>query len=454
MTYTFKTKPYKHQVRALKKALRRGCCALFMEMGTGKTKVAIDFACALGVKHQHQMRVLVVCPLSVTGVWPLEIEKHAPAGYPPTWKIINYDKARRPEVLAELINWLTEVDDDRRVIVLDEGHRIKNHSSLQSKSMYRLAQYSKYRLLLTGTPVGKNLLDLYAQFRFVKTSIFGTSWKVFKNTYAIFVGPNEIIFKRYRNKRKMLKKISPYTVRVKKKDCLDLPKATHELVPVMLDESAEFYEHFARESVARIEDNKLMADNVLVRIQKLSQMTGGFVKVDDKWHRIGKEKQLVLADQLSDFYAGGILKFGLFCHYLPELRVCMHVAKEAGYRVLPYYGGVRQELRDRILADFDETKKPTVFLATLGTGSLGIDLTAASTAVFYSHTDSFIDFRQTCDRFHRIGQFNPVTYYHYVARHDRFLTIDYGRMVALRRKRRMEHQVMTHPRLLLLGGRK
>src|SRR5580765_2795360 len=106
MKYAFKTKPYDHQRDALKKLLHQPKGGgLFMEMGTGKTKVAIDYACIRKLKNEID-QVLVVAPLSTLGVWDAEIQKHSTQEM--RWKIINYDKARMDPYLKELLNYMRE----------------------------------------------------------------------------------------------------------------------------------------------------------------------------------------------------------------------------------------------------------------------------------------------------------------------------------------------------------
>src|SRR5258706_11843027 len=79
LRYTYKTPPFSHQKRALKKVLDlQGRAGLLMEMGTGKTKVAIDWA-GIGFYNSGTLRVVVVAPLSVLGVWTRQIKQHSGA---------------------------------------------------------------------------------------------------------------------------------------------------------------------------------------------------------------------------------------------------------------------------------------------------------------------------------------------------------------------------------------
>jgi len=442
--YLFKTKPYGHQVLALRKLLKkkRGG-GLFMEMGTGKTKVAIDYACAREMKHEIN-QVLVLGPLSTLGVWDAEIRKHAPDSSQLTWKVINYDKARIPHYLNQLFTYCR---GGRTLLVCDEAHKLKNPQSKQSKAAYALSKRCVATLALTGTPITKHPLDLFGELRVVDDTILGSSWGIFKKTYAMWGGYGGYQLIKYMNLKALRTRVDPYIFIAKKEDCLDLPKRTHEIIPVHLSKSRRRYEQMARDSIVEFENGDISeAPIVLTRLLRLSQCSGGYLRADDgKYVRVGEEKKEAFNALVGEMVEQDIEKVVVFVRFLNELKDVAKVCAHHGYHVLPFYGGVKASVRQQRIAEFDEANTPTAFVAQIQAGSLGISLTAASTAIFYSHTYDYAEFAQACDRLHRIGQSHPVTYYHLVAQD----TIDEAVWLSLKTKRNVAEVVMSRPELLI-----
>jgi hypothetical protein len=202
-----------------------------MEMGTGKTKVAIDWA-GIGFHNTGVRRVLVVAPLSVLGVWPRQIRQHlgAPASIYRlegstrkrcadltrilrvpredriTFVLINYEAIwrepdRGPGIEALLRKWNPDL------VIFDESHRIKSPQAKQSKAAWRIARESEQRLLLTGTPITKAPLDIFGQFRALDHHIFGENWYAFKFTYGIWGGFGKYQLRGYRNLNELIGKV-------------------------------------------------------------------------------------------------------------------------------------------------------------------------------------------------------------------------------------------------------
>ena len=441
--YHFKTAPYKHQVDALRKMLADPCKqvggGLPMEMGTGKTKIAIDYACIKEIQGEIQ-QVLVLAPLSVVGVWDGEIRKHS-SSETLAWKATNYDKLPHKHYFDELVSFVNRAPT---LLVLDESHKIKNPQAKRTKAALILAQLCVRTLWLSGTSAHQSPLDLFAPMKAIDDAILGGSWAVFKRQYAMWGGYGGYQLIKYMNLKQLRARVDPYIFPMQKKDCLDLPSKTHQIVPVDLRESRRAYDTLARESIAWIEGLEVETPIVLTKLLRLSQLTGGWAHHDDESRRVGNEKLDKFRGLLGDMYEQDRIKVVVFCRFIPELRDICAAAKEIGYRVLPFHGKTPVAQRDRFIAKFEETKDPTVFVAQIDTGSLGITLTAASECIFFSHSYSAITFDQACDRLHRIGQRHPVTYYHMLARD----TVDEAVWLSLRTKRKLAQLVMHNPELL------
>lgn len=455
LRYRFKTRPYRHQIKALKKLIFRRGGGLLCEMGTGKSKIAIDFACAMHYKTGVD-RVVVVCPKSVIGVWKLEIKKHAPEKirHKIKWVILNYDQLSDREVKGTLYKGKMHVlkkflDRGTSVLIADESHLMKRPSAARSKAMYKMSQSADYRLILTGTPLTKDVRDFYQQFKFLDERIFGTSKKDFERRYCVFGGYGNYELLRYINLDDFKKKAKPYIFQVKKEDCLDLPSRTDQIVPVKLTgETKRVYEEMAKEGIVAVENEEIETDIILTRILRLQQISSGFLKGGDgEIKRFGKDKLKQLEGDLIQFKESERDKAVIFVQFLPDLKACAETVRDLGYNVLLLHGKVPQPIREQRLCEFDETEEPTVFISQIAAGSLGISLTAASDAIFFSHTRNFAQFAQAKDRLHRIGQHHPVIYRHYIAP-----GVDQAIWMANRAKKNVADLILDKPHLLMEEG--
>lgn len=241
--FPVKAKLYQHQIRAAEMALAlfdtppRGFGLLF-EMGCGKTLTAIAI---LGALYQRRAikRVLVVAPASVCAVWPKEFESYA--AFPAHVRVLSGEQSKRAKVFEELsrtrgnglhvltINYegvwrgqmlkrLMEWDPD--VIIADESQRIKSPLATQSKAMHRLGDRARYKLILSGTPVQNNAEDLWSQYRFLDSSIFGTNFYAFRSRYAIMGGYENKKIIGYKRMDELVKKEYSMAYRVTKQEVM------------------------------------------------------------------------------------------------------------------------------------------------------------------------------------------------------------------------------------------
>lgn len=179
------------------------------EMGCGKTLTSIAVAGA-GYKLGHLKRALIIAPTSVYAVWPKEFQEYA--DFPYTVRTLLGTKAQRLKELGDLEKWpfpallvavinyestwrdgifeaLQEFNAD--LIVCDESQRIKTHDAAQSKAVHRLGDRARYKLILSGTPVQNDAMDIFSQYRFLDPTIFGQNYYTFRNRYAVMGGFNK-----------------------------------------------------------------------------------------------------------------------------------------------------------------------------------------------------------------------------------------------------------------------
>ena len=450
-----KAHPYEHQRQAFEFACRlfgltghdpptsRGV-ALLMEMGTGKSLTTIAVAGRLFLNRKIE-RLLIVAPLSILGVWQEEFRKFASFPYSlamiegigsrksekirqiPTnglqVAVINYESAWRLE--KELANW------DADLIVCDEGHKIKTHNITASKCMHRLGTRARYRMLLTGTIIANKAIDIFSPYKFLNPAVFGNSFYSFRNRYYDMTGyGNHMPVMKANMAEELTRRIHNIAFRATKPECLDLPETTEIVRTVELEPQAkQLYQQLVRDSYAQIKGGEITAANVLTRLLRLSQLTGGFSRGDeaDRVERASSAKLDALSDIVdSAAQEGG--KLVIIARFLPEIDAITAMLERKGIGYSLITGAVKD--RDEQVRRFQTNPDVTVFVGQIATAGLGITLTAADKMVFYSLDYSMSNFEQTKARIHRVGQRNPCTYIYLVADG----TVDWKVLKALRDK--------------------
>jgi SNF2 family DNA or RNA helicase len=470
LKYRYKTEPFSHQKRALKKlVMLNGKAGLLMEMGTGKTKVAIDFA-GIGFYNFEVRRVLVVAPLSVLGVWPRQIRQHS--GAPSrifrltgpttdrvrllkrisqssksdilTYVVINYEGIWRESDEGSIRDLLVQWKAD--LVIWDECHRLKSPTSKQSRAAYVISQSARFRLGLTGTHITKSPLDVFGQFRAIDDKVFGSNWYSFRFTYGVWGGFGKFQLRGYRHLRTLITKVRENSFRVKKEDCLDLPPKLFQTVPVTLSEKAEIlYRKMAKEMIIEIEDTHATAAIVLVKLLRLSQITSGFVKDVDGNIKVFDDNKLNTCMDLVDDLLEEDHKVVIFVRFRNDIERIKEklVARKVQHAILS--GSVPVAQRDSLVARFQRDPDLKVFIAQVQAGSLGIELYAADTAIFYSLDYNAANYWQAQDRIHRHGQTKKVTYYHLVVPRS----IDQIVLQTLKEKGDLAQTIIHTPRRLL-----
>ena len=427
-----RTQLWAHQERAVEFAEDKPGVCLAMDMGTGKSAVAVTLA------QTWECRcVLVLCPKSVVGVWPREFLKHAGDDFEilplikgttadkghkaarfldrceikrkPAVVVINYESAWREPFRTFALNTA-----DFDLLILDECHRIKAPGGRASRFCSELGKVVGKRLGLTGTPMPHSPLDIYAQFRTIQPSVFGYSFAKFKNRYAVTTGPNGtwVDPKQIRNPEELCRKFASISFQVTKEEALTLPEETHINIPVELEPSA-FKQYVAMEKHFYLwmeeQAAEVTAANVLVKLLRLQQMTSGFVADDNGTiQRVSEIKQKTLIDLLSDTPEERPVV--VFCKFVNDLDVVKEVAKNLD-RTYGEISGRQKDLTDH--ATMPEGIQ--IMGVQIQSGGVGIDLTRASIAVYYSMGFSLGDYLQSLARLHRPGQRHPVTFFHLIA---------------------------------------
>lgn len=482
LPYPVKANLYKHQIRGANMALRAfgaldaktpgGGFGELFEMGCGKTLTTIAVAGALYNLGKID-RVLVVAPTSVCSVWPHDLNQFAT--FPWEARVLLGDKKKRLKALNELENWpfkalriaVINYESTHRdgifealaaykpdLIVCDESQRIKNPSAAQSKALHKLGDAAPFRMILSGTPVQNNAVDLYSQYRFLDPAVYGANFYAFKNRYCIMGGYGQHQIVGYRNMDELVEKEHSVAYRVTKEECLDLPQQTFINRYVQFTDAEQaIYEQLRKSSFLELETGEnVTATTILTMYLRLMQLTGGFLTADESTRpkQVNTAKLDALADIVDDYVVDAGKKLVIFARFRAEIAAIENLLRLRKIQYGSIYGDVSMEERGKIVEDFQTNPDTKVFVAQIQTAGLGITLHAASTAVFYSYDYNYANYAQALARIHRIGQRLPVTYIHLVVDGS----IDEKILAALENKEDMAKTVVDSWREVLTAPEK
>lgn len=459
--YMFETKPFEHQRRAFYMSRDKDNFALLMEQGTGKTKIIIDNAAYLYAKSKITALV-IIAPNGVHRNWLRnEIPFHLPEWCPR--KTIYYSASMKKKDMEEWAgvqkssdslkvfsfnvegfvskkaqNLISKIMISENVLlVVDESSRIKRPGAKRTKFITQIGKQAKYRRILTGTPVTKGPEDVYSQFKFLDPYILGyESFYSFRARYCVMGGFENRQIIAYNNIDELTKNIEGHSYRVLKKDCLDLPDKIYQRAYVELSEAQRrLYNTMKDDWVADHQEDTIEAPEAITRLLRLQQITCGWfpsetpVPIDEKNPRLELLKEL-----LSDIDG----KVIIWARFRADLKA---IEDELGKLAVAYHGGVSNDARANAVDSFQNDPKIKYFVGQPQSGGIGLTLTAASYAIYYSNSFDLEVRLQSEDRCHRIGTTNNVTYIDIEANK----TIDKKIIKALRDKKSLADMVTKDP---------
>ena len=469
MKYKFKKKPYAHQITALEKSWNRDTFAYFMEMGTGKTKVLIDNLSMLYDKGKVD-GALIVAPKGVIGTWyNQELPTHLPDHIEK--KVVLWKTSDKSKKQMSLLNTLFETGTDLHILIMnvesfskgaglqfaqkflschkamiaiDESTTIKTPTSNRTKSILKLRQDAKYRRILTGSPVTKSPLDLFSQCLFLDPWLLNhQSYYTFKARYAVtkkieVQGRRIEIVVGYRNLPELSEKIKPFSKRILKEDCLDLPaKSFIKHTVELTKEQNKVYEQMKKEAIAFLDGKMQSTATVMTQLMRLHQITCGHFSADD-----GTIKDLPCSrlTELMSILENVEGKTIIWSHYTHDVKRIIEKIKEVygDESVVDYFGETDQENRSKNIKKFQTDDKCRFFVGTTHTGGYGITLTAGSTMIYFSNGYDLEKRQQSEARIDRIGQTKPMTYIDIIAEN----TIDDRIVKALRNKINIANEIL------------
>ena len=468
MNYKFRLKPYKHQLTALEKSWNKETYAYFMEMGTGKTKVLIDNMSMLYDKGKID-GALIIAPKGVVKTW---YEQELPAHLPE--HIENVTVLWQPNITKtqqEKLESLFEIETALHILVMnvealstdkgvkfaskflnshkvlmaiDESTTIKTPTAKRTKNIIGLGKYAKYRRVMTGSPITKNPLDLYTQCEFLDPYLLDfASYYAFRNRYAEMKtmhlrGRSIQVVHAFQNLSELSDKLQPFSYRVLKEDCLDLPPKNFIKRHITLTpEQKKVYEQMKKHALATLNGKVTSTMTVLTQLMRLHQITCGHFTADDgSVQTINSNRITELLNILEETEGKAII----WANYQKDItQIVESIEKEYGPgSVVDYYGLTAQEDRQDNIRQFQSDPKCRFLVGTPSTGGYGITLTAANTVIYYSNGYDLEKRLQSEDRAHRIGQKKNVTYIDIIAED----TVDEKIVKALRDKINIASEVL------------
>ena len=439
--------PFEHQRKAInsgvKKLISDGFFALFMDMGTGKTKTTIDIFSVL-VHEKLASGLIVMCPKPLMAVWEDEIPKHsslkiavyrwdrrttkkAEAEYKafmdekgPKAFIINIEAFQTPNDMmrSRLFSFM---DNNKCFGIVDESSYIKESSAHRTKNITKFMNRLPFRMILTGTEIVNSPLDLFAQFEAMKNGFWDVkSFYLFQLKFAILAdqyGSGGRTFKKvvgYRKLEELLDRITPFVFRARKEDCLDLPAKIYQVLHVELSAAQRSaYDSLKKHLVAVLESGEILSvANKVSLFTKFRQIPGGLVKIEGLDTVIEKDPpklQALLADIAE--WTGPVIVWAAFTH---EILLLVENLSKIGPTVA-FYGDIKQEQRDANVRSFQKGDA-RFFVGNPQSAGFGLNLQVCHLQYVYSrHLSPAVNW-QAEDRTDRMGQEHQCIYKSLVAK--------------------------------------
>lgn len=452
-SFVFKTAPMPQQMGALLAMQDMPAFGLFMDPGTGKTKILIDDAVA-AFRRGEIDGVLLICPNSIKPNWVEELEKHS--GEPFMAHEHEPDKSSRFATFQRAhfpgLKWLIMGVESlssksgvtvathfllggKKELAVDESSRIKTHDANRTKAIVQLAKRAVRTRIATGTPATQGPQNVWSQFETLDPGILDLDYYPFRATFCIMGGYKAKQIVAAKNEDILLDLIAPYVFQARKEDCLNLPPKIHQrrfCTPSA--EQMRLYNDLLVTGSLETPNGIMDFDTALVRDLRLHQLTGGFIATQEcmqslaallakaqddpealrialdnaplrTWYRAepipGPNPKI---EELLNFVneLPAHAKVIVWSRYRPEIAAIAEALRPLGGTV-QFHGGIGKDERTLARQKFQTDPGTRFFLGQIQTGGIGITLTAAGYAVFFSSDWSAENRIQAEDRNHRIG---------------------------------------------------
>ena len=416
-----------HQMPAVERLLPLRVGAFFMDMGTGKTRCAIELVAR---RQTHIDRVIVYCPVALKENWQDEIVLHTdctperihrlgkraslrtvPADA--DWYIVGIESIAQSDRVALAAHRLIT---ENTCVIVDESSYIKGHDALRTLRITRYSERARYRLVLTGTPISQGVQDLYAQMRFLSPAILGYgSFYSFAANHLEYSDEYPGMVVRAHNTAWLAAKMQPYIYQITKEEAgIKLPAKRYDTRYCWLTyQQGEAYEQAKWEILN--EADEIDGYTIFRIFSALQQIASGFWQRDDELIELPHSRLSALLRVIEGVPADE--KVIIWCKYLYSVRaIVAALAQRYGEdAVCAYCGDLGEADRAEELRRW-RGEKGRFFVSTAGTGGHGLTLTQSALAIFYENEFKYAHRIQAEDRIHRLGQERSPLYLDIMAR--------------------------------------
>lgn len=441
----YKIKPWAHQLEAIERAKELNSFGLFFEQGTGKTSTCVNILRYKMNQKKRFLRTLIFAPIIVLQNWKKEIlansdikaedvvvlsgsEKDrclkvvknwsdAPRGldvelpnprkmYKGKIFVTNYESL----LMKGLFDLLKQYDPE--VIVLDESQRIKDPTTKRTKLITELSKKCKHRYILSGTPILNSPMDIFPQFRVLDDGdTFGNNFYSFRAQYFYDKNagiPKHKYFPDWQIRPGALdeinRKIKSISMRVEKKDCLDLPPLIRQEISIELTgEQKRVYAEVKKDLVSYIASSACVAQLALTKALRLMQVSSGYVKLEDgrEYHFKDNPKKKALKELLEDLTAHSkVIVWAVFKENYEQIR---EVCDSIGVKYVEVHGEIPNNAKFSNVDAFNNDESVRVFIGHPGSGGVGINLVSSNVSIWFSRNFSLENDLQAEARNYRGG---------------------------------------------------
>ena len=479
--YVFKTEPFQHQRDVFEESADKEYWAYFLEPGLGKSKLLIDNIAYLYMKGEIEGAVVSTVKAMTPTFSLVEFPTHTPddvnylsfrydaakvnlKSFKTEWVeflkfkglkvfIINTEGAMSPN-LTRMMREFYAVVGNRYLMGIDESSQIKTHTAKRSKAIVKFSRAAKYRRIMTGTPVTNGPLEIFGQAMALGPTLELLGHKSFYSFRGYFADMEKKTFGNrsfnvvtgYKNTKELTDTMGSWSSIIRKEDALDLPDKIYSKVVVeMTKKQKAMYEKLRQEAIIELESigDEIEVTNILTMVVKLHQIVCGQLKYQDdfgaeKYETIENNRIQTLMD-LLELEEGNVI---IWAHFRQSLYDIIHAVQEkyGVESVIPYYGSVSQKSREEAVSRFQDQNDPArFFIGNPQSAGMGLTLTAADLAIYYSNSYSLEQRIQSEDRHHRIGQTRVARYIDLVTPD----TIDEKVLSALRSKKSLADRIVV-----------
>ena len=443
-TLVFGTEPYEYQREIVEQTWQKPWWGLFMEMGTGKSKIFIDTVVNLYLAGRVDTVLYVSKKGELSNFQTYELPKHKPAhincyahvyrGYTkkddlvkikhmltptPYLRVlsINIESLRNQgsKPFAIAVHYLRS--SKKCMIVVDESTTLKDRRSSQHKALIKLRKMAKYARIMTGTVMPNNPVDGFCQSLFLDKRALGYGGvTAFRNEYCEmekqhFGSRSFFKMKGPKNLDQLQRKLHSIGTVLRKKDCLDLPEKVYtrsavDLTPTQI----EHYNNLVDYAVTKIDGEYIECNNALSVVLRLHQIVCGQMRMPDSGEYVLIDNNRYQAvSELVDEVLENEKKVVIWSHFKAASAGLAEYLRR-NHELVHLKGGMNIEDRAEHIERFKTDPSCRIFLGNPQSSGFGLTLTEAHTAIYYSNSDNYEHRLQSEDRIHRIGQDTKCLY--------------------------------------------